>query len=123
MTAPGPLGEEARALVEAARDWAVRTFPESHSTECQWCPVCRTVGALRSPETGEKVAGAVTAAAGMLAGLLDALTSSPDARPAHDAPGTGPAATPPRASSIIDIPLDPAPGSSGPAGRDSGTDR
>jgi hypothetical protein len=109
MTAPGPLGEEARALVEAARDWAVRTFPESHSAECQWCPVCRTVAALRSPETGEKIAGAVTAAAGALAGLLDALARPPEpaagpaAGPSADAPPAGPA-------SMIDIPVDPDPG-------------
>ena len=47
MTAPGPLGDEARALVGAARDWAARTFPESHSPECQWCPVCQAARAAR----------------------------------------------------------------------------
>jgi hypothetical protein len=127
MTAPGPLGEEARALVEAARDWAVRAFPASHSAECQWCPVCRTVAALRSPEAGEKVAGAVTAAAGALAGLLDVLSRppEPDARPGRDASGLGPAGGPPPAPAawIIDIPLDPPPAAPGPAGRDPGTGR
>ena len=56
--------------MEAARDWLMRTVPESHSAECQWCPVCRTVAALRSPEAGEQIAGVVTAAAGALAAVL-----------------------------------------------------
>jgi hypothetical protein len=104
---PGPLGDEARALVEAARDWVVRTFPESHSAECQWCPVCRTVAALRSPEAGEKIAGAVTAAAGALAAVLDSLAhpptpSAPSATP--PAPSATPAAAP-----MTDIPLDDEP--------------
>ena len=98
---PGPvggLGEEARALVEAARDWAARTFPESHSAECQWCPVCRTVAALRDPEVADRVAGAVTAAAGTLASVLDSLT-----RPAPPPP------PPPRSPSAHEIPVDEDP--------------
>ena len=95
MTGPaGEIGQEARALVEAARDWAARTFPESHSAECQWCPVCRTVAALRDPEVTDRVAGAVTAAAGTLATLLDSLT-----RPA-------PAPPPPAPPPGHEIPLD-----------------
>jgi hypothetical protein len=94
---PGSLGDEARALVEAARDWAVRAFPESHSAECQWCPVCRTVAALRDPDVADRVAGAVTTAAGTLASLLDALT-----RPAPRPP-PGPAQPPPGPH---EIPLD-----------------
>jgi len=95
---PGPvggLGEEARALVEAARDWVVRTVPESHSAECQWCPVCRTVAALRDPDVADRVAGAVAAAAGTLASVLDSLTRpapspapppTPPSPPAHEIP-------------------------------------
>lgn len=78
--AAGPLGEEARRLVEAARDWAVRTFPEvdahvaTGSPECCWCPLCRAVAALRSgrPEVTEKVADVLTAGAHALAAVLDA---------------------------------------------------
>ena len=87
MTAPGPLGDEARALVEAARVWAARTFPEldahvaTGAAECQWCPVCRAVSALRAPETADRIAGAVTAAAGALATVLDALTTPPPREP------------------------------------------
>jgi hypothetical protein len=88
----GPLEAEARALVEAARDWVVRTVPESHAAECQWCPVCRTVAALRDPDVADRVAGAVTAAAGALASALDSVT-----RPA-------PPPAPP--SPVHDIPLD-----------------
>ena len=98
MTGPaGEIGQEARALVEAARNWAARTFPESHSAECQWCPVCRTVAALRDPDVADRVAGAVTTAAGTLASLLDALT-----RPAPRPP-PGPAQPPPGPH---EIPLD-----------------
>ena len=91
----GPLEAEARALVEAARDWVVRTVPESHSAECRWCPVCRTVATLRDPDVADRVAGAVTAAAGALASALGSLT-----RPAR------PPAPPP---AVRDIPLDDEP--------------
>ena len=103
MTGPAPvggIGEEARALVEAARDWVVRTVPESHAAECEWCPVCRTVAALRDPEVTDRIAGAVTTAAGVLASALDSLT-----RPAPAAPPTGPARTP----AGQEIPLDDGP--------------
>ena len=100
---PGPvggLGEEARALVEAARDWVVRTVPESHSAECQWCPVCRTVAALRDPDVADRVACAVAAAAGTLASVLDSLT-----RPA---PSPAPPLTPP-SPPVHEIPVDEDP--------------
>ena len=95
MTGPGSVGDlgtEARALVEAARDWVVRTVPESHAAECQWCPVCRTVAALRDPDVAHRLAGVVTAAAGVLASALDSLTR--------------PAPPPPTPPAIQDIPLD-----------------
>lgn len=90
MTAPGPLGDEARRLVEAAREWAVRAVPDAHvatgSPECCWCPLCRTVAVLRGdrPEVTEKLAEVVTAAASALAAVLDATASSaaPAAAPA-----------------------------------------
>lgn len=118
MTAPGPLGDEARALVEAARDWAARTFPDldghlaTGAPECQWCPVCRAVAALRAPETADRVAGAVTAAAGAVAAVLDAITTPPTRDPGSvprdpgtestAAPGSG---TDPAVRSY-DIPVD-----------------
>ena len=80
MTAPGALGEEALRLVEAAREWAVRTFPDvdahlaTGSPECRWCPLCRAVAVLRGdrPEVTERLAEVVTAAAAALAAVLDA---------------------------------------------------
>jgi hypothetical protein len=104
VTTPGPLGDEARALVEAARDWAARTFPDAGnhlatgSAECQWCPLCRAVAALRTPETADRIAGAVTAAAGALAAILDAVTTPP---PPGPAPEPGPVS--------YDIPIDEDP--------------
>jgi hypothetical protein len=92
----GPLEHEARALVAAARDWVVRTVPESHAAECRWCPVCRTAAALRDPEVADRVAGVVSTAAGTLAGLLDAL--SRPAEPTPPPPAAAPGGT--------DIPLD-----------------
>ena len=55
VTAPGPLADEARLLVEAAREWAARAFPEAgeHLATCQWCPLCRGVAALRSPDVAD----------------------------------------------------------------------
>jgi hypothetical protein len=78
--APGPLGEEALRLVEAAREWAVRTFPAvdaqsaTGAPECSWCPLCRAVAVLRGdrPEVTERLAEVVTAVAGALAAVLDA---------------------------------------------------
>jgi hypothetical protein len=101
--APGPLGEEALRLVEAARDWAARTFPDAHlatgSAECCWCPLCRTVAALRGdrPEVSERLAEVMTAAAGALAAVLDAV-----ARPAPPS-DPEPAA---RARGVEPIPVD-----------------
>jgi hypothetical protein len=113
MTAPGPIGDEARALVEAARDWAARTFPDldahlaTGSAECQWCPVCRAVAALRTPELTDRIAGAVTVAAGTLASVLDALTS-PVPSPPSPSPSSPPSASPP-SPSPHDIPVDGVP--------------
>ena len=125
MSAPGPLGEEARLLVEAARDWAARTFPgtDRHladgSTECCWCPVCRTVSALRDPEVADRVVdritGVVTAAAGGLAAVLETL-STPDREPAPDPPA-GPAGTP---SGPFGTPSGPVGTSAGPFGTSAG---
>jgi hypothetical protein len=125
---PGDIGQEARALVEAARERVARTFPDSHAPECQWCPVCRTVAALRDPDVADRVAGAVTAAAGTLASLLDSLTrSAPGPARSPSRPGSGPAsgaapgpasgaasgpasgAAEPPSAAVQEIPLDEGP--------------
>ena len=115
MTAPGPLGEEARLLLEAARDWAARTFPDvqahlaTGSAECQWCPLCRAVAALRTPEATDRLAAALTAAAGALVTVFDTLTAPPQP-PADQPPAAGPPAQPPAAgppaAAAQPIPLD-----------------
>jgi hypothetical protein len=105
----GPLEHEARALVEAARDWVVRTVPESHAAECQWCPVCRTAAVLRDPEVADRVAGVVSTAASTLAGLLDTLT-----RPAEPPPPP-----PARPAGGTEIPLDGPPAGTAGSGDQS----
>ena len=70
------------------------------SAECQWCPLCRAVAALRTPEAADRIVAAVTAAAGALAAVFDTLTASP--QPPADQP---PAAGRP-ASAAQPIPLD-----------------
>jgi hypothetical protein len=122
--APGPLGEEALRLVEAAREWAVRTFPEvdtqvaTGSPECCWCPLCRTVAVLRGdrPEVTERLAAVLTTAAGALAAVLEAAGRpagdggrAGPAGPAGPAAGHDPVAPPPpmdRAGGVQVIPLD-----------------
>jgi hypothetical protein len=106
VTAPGPLAEEARRLVEAARDWAVRTFPEvdaqlaTGAPECRWCPLCRAVAVLRGdhPDVTDRLAEVVTTAAGALAAVLDA-TGRP-------APTAAPDPAPSPARRVEPIPLD-----------------
>lgn len=110
MTAaqPGPLGEEAARLVEAVRDWAERTFPDvdrhlaTRTGECRYCPVCQAISALRGqrPDVTDRLADAVTAAAGALAAVADALTRSPTGPPP---PARGTAAP------VQPIPVDPDP--------------
>ena len=116
--APGPLGEEALRLVEAAREWAVRTFPEvdahvsTGAPECCWCPLCRAVAVLRGdrPEVTERLAEVLTAAAGALAAVLDAAGRPAAGRPpaGSDAPPDPPpdADHPTRQAGIQVIPLD-----------------
>ena len=85
---PGPLGEEAARLVQAVRDWAARTFPDTDrhlatgAEECRYCPLCQAIAALRGerPEVTERLAGVVTAAAGALAAVAEALTQPPATR-------------------------------------------
>jgi len=112
---PGPLGDEATRLVEAVRDWAARTFPDvdrhlaTGAEECRYCPVCQAISVLRGqrPEVTERLADAVTAAAGALAAVADALTRPPTRppQPARPAQPTTPAGgTAPR---VQPIPVDP----------------
>jgi hypothetical protein len=68
----GSASEEAAKLFSAVQDWARQRFDHEHlatgSAECQVCPVCQTVAALRQvrPETVEHL---MDAAASLVAAL------------------------------------------------------
>lgn len=68
----GSAAEEAARLLAAAQEWARARFDHEHlatgSVECQVCPVCQTVAALRQvrPEAVEHL---LDAAASFVAAL------------------------------------------------------
>ena len=79
----GSAAEEAGRLFAAVQDWARARFDHEHlatgSAECQVCPVCQAVAALRQvrPETVEHL---LDAAASFVAALKSTMpTPSPDA--------------------------------------------
>ena len=85
----GTAAEEAAKLLAAVQDWARTRFDGEHfatgSSECQVCPVCQAVAALRQvrPETVEHL---LDAAASFVAALKT--TVAP-----HPAGPSGPGAT------------------------------
>lgn len=86
----GDVGEEAAKLFGALADWAgehareVNDHLATGSAECQWCPVCRTVHAVRnaSPEVREQLATAASSFLSAAAGLLSA-AAGPSRTPAE----------------------------------------
>lgn len=76
----GSAAEEAAKLFAAVQDWARQRFDHEHlatgSAECQVCPVCQTVAALRQvrPETVEHL---MDAAASVVAALKSAVGTPP----------------------------------------------
>ncbi|HUR52087.1 MAG TPA: hypothetical protein VMZ11_08185 [Mycobacteriales bacterium] len=91
MTEPvGSAAEEAARLFAAAQEWARARFDHEHlatgSAECQVCPVCQGIAALRQvrPETVEHL---LDAAAAFAAALKSAF-------PQPDPQGPGNARTP-----------------------------
>lgn len=88
--APGGLGERFSGLAgQAAR--AAREVEEhlaTDSAECTWCPICRTVHAVRqtSPEVRAHLATAASALLQAAAGLL-ATAVPPEARADRRGPG------------------------------------
>ena len=77
MTEPvGSAAEEAAKLLAAVQDWARARFDSEHlatgSSECQVCPVCQAVAALRQvkPETVEHL---LDAAASLVAAVKSAV--------------------------------------------------
>ena len=85
----GTAGEEAAKLFAAVQDWARARFDHEHlatgSAECQVCPVCQGIAALRQvrPETVEHL---LDAAASVVAALRTAGATPPSA----DDPGRAP---------------------------------
>ncbi|QIG42543.1 hypothetical protein G5V58_06920 [Nocardioides anomalus] len=86
----GSVGEEAAKLFGALADWAgehvgdVDEHLATGSTECLYCPVCRTVHAVRnaSPELKAQLTTAASSFLQAAAGLLSAAgTTPPPAQP------------------------------------------
>ncbi|MCW2793585.1 MAG: hypothetical protein JWO76_2683 [Nocardioides sp.] len=90
----GSVSDEAVKLLGALSDWAreANGHVATGSAECTYCPICRTVHALRqtSPEVREHLAVAATSLLQAAAGLL-ATAVPPDARAGEPggARGTG----------------------------------
>lgn len=80
----GSVAEEAAKLLGALSDWArdaahdVDHHVSTGAQECTYCPICRTVHAVRglSPEVRTQLAGAATSLLHAAAGLL--ATAVPD---------------------------------------------
>ena len=76
----GSAADEAAKLLSAVQDWARTRFDSEHfatgSTECQVCPVCQAVAALRhvKPETVEHL---LDAAASFVAALKTTVSTAP----------------------------------------------
>jgi hypothetical protein len=114
----GSVADEAAKLLGALSDWAKDAAQDAgHSVdqhlatgapECTYCPVCRTVHAVRelSPEVRAQVATAATSLLQAAAGVL--------ARVASDQPG--------RPGGVEHIDLDADPGDDGDWPVDTGAD-
>ena len=86
MTEPvGSAAEEAARLIAAAQEWARARFDHEHlatgAAECQVCPFCQAIAALRQvrPETVEHL---MDAAASFVAALKSTLP-----HPSPEGPG------------------------------------
>ena len=85
----GTIAEEAAKLLGALSDWARDAAGEEHlatgAPECTYCPVCRTVHAVRelSPEVRAHLATAATSALQAVAGLVSAVTTDAAGARAH----------------------------------------
>ena len=77
----GSAAEEAAKLLGAVQDWAAKRFDREHlangSSECQVCPVCQAVAAIRhvQPETVQHL---LDAAASFVAALRTTVVAPPD---------------------------------------------
>ena len=81
----GSVGEEAAKLFGALSDWAGTHGEEAAtSPECTWCPVCRTVHAVRhaSPEVRAQLTTAAQSLLSAASALLAAAQQPPSSAPA-----------------------------------------
>lgn len=85
----GTVAEEAVKLLGALSDWAKDAVGEvdqhlaTGAAECTFCPVCRTVHAVRqlSPEVKTQLATAATAFLDAAAGLMSGAATGQTVRP------------------------------------------
>ena len=85
----GSLGEEAVRLLGALSDWAsdhargVNEHLATGAPECTYCPVCRTVHAVRnaSPEVRAQLTSSAATFLQAAAGLLTAASAGQDPAP------------------------------------------
>jgi hypothetical protein len=80
----GGAAEEAAKLLAVAQEWARTRFDGEHlatgSSECQVCPVCQAVAALRQvrPETVEHLLDAAASFVAALKSSVTAATTPPE---------------------------------------------
>jgi hypothetical protein len=101
----GSVADEAAKLLGALSGWAkdvahdVDTHVATGAQECTYCPICRTVHAVRglSPEVRTHLATSATSLLQAAAGLLATVVPDQQARPGgvehidlEDHPGNGP---------------------------------
>lgn len=94
----GSVAEEAAKLFGALTGWAkehgdgfsaltdeLHVHLATDAPECQWCPVCRVVAAVRqtSPEVREHLTGAASSLVLALSGMLSTRPPSSDGRVEH----------------------------------------
>jgi len=94
----GDLGEEAAKLLAVLAGWtrAVDEHVATGSPECQWCPVCRVVHAVRTtrPEVREHLSAAAGSLLQAASSLLASAAPPADADDPTRAAGDGPSDVP-----------------------------
>lgn len=86
MTEPvGTLAEEAGKLLAVAQEWAKARFDAEHPTDCQLCPICQAIGALRQvkPESLEHIVSAAATFAAALRASVSTTAAPPSGRVQH----------------------------------------
>jgi len=81
----GTLAEEAAKLLAAAQEWATSRLDGEHASNCQLCPICQAIGALRqvTPETIEHLVAAAATFTSALRATVVPAPSTESARVQH----------------------------------------